>query len=111
MLCVCQCALSATDPTTLAPLSLHQLCPNLLVREMVERWLDCGDALGDAADGSDAGGSAGGAGCAAAVPSTVGPQTLQRQGSDDPLSSFGASSSSSTGGSSGSDMQDLLRLG
>jgi len=66
-------------------LSLQQLHPNLLIREMVERWLEKGDALDDAAPDSSAG-------CLAAHLR----QQLQRQASDDPLSTFGASSSTSS---------------
>lgn len=41
-----------TDPTTLTPLSILDVHPNLLIREMVERWLAGSDPLAetDAAD-------------------------------------------------------------
>jgi hypothetical protein len=36
-----------TDPTTLTPVSIHDLHPNLLIRDMVERWLAGRDPLVD----------------------------------------------------------------
>jgi hypothetical protein len=36
-----------TDPTTCEPLSILDLHPNLLLREMVEKWLAGADPLAD----------------------------------------------------------------
>lgn len=44
-----------TDPTTgLTPVSIHDVHPNLIVREMVEKWLAGVDPLADHADSSAA---------------------------------------------------------
>lgn len=82
-------ALTHTDPHSNQPLGLNQLYPNLVVRDMVERWLQTGEV----ADSTTAGTSSR-VHCSHL-------QQLQLEGSEDPLSSFGASSSSgsSSGGS------------
>lgn len=83
------------DPHSNQPLGLNQLYPNLVVRDMVERWLQTGEL----ADSTTAGASS-----SRLHSSHL--QQLQLEGSEDPLSSFGASSSSG-GSSSGSLSLDL----
>jgi hypothetical protein len=83
-------AVTAADPHSNQPLGLNQLYPNLVVRDMVERWLQTGEV----ADSTTAGASS-----SRLHSSHL--QQLQLEGSEDPLSSFGASSSSG-GSSSGS---------
>eukprot|EP00879_Flechtneria_rotunda_P008635 GHRR01009048.1.p1 GENE.GHRR01009048.1~~GHRR01009048.1.p1 ORF type:complete len:266 (+),score=104.86 GHRR01009048.1:1276-2073(+) len=39
-----------SDPTTLTPISILDLHPNLVVREMVEKWLEDKDPLADSGD-------------------------------------------------------------
>jgi hypothetical protein len=82
--CVLCCA--SADPHSNQPLGLNQLYPNLLVRDMVERWLQTGSVVDGAANPAERS-------CSLHL------QQQLRVPSDDPLSSFGASSSSSSSGS------------
>lgn len=96
------------DPHTQKALSVTQLYPNLVVREMVERWLETGDATAEAQEQaaghtstrSSSSSSAAGHTTACGGGSSGGSRLqgqLQRQDStSDPLSSFGVSSGSST---------------
>lgn len=86
----CRCA----DPHTHQSLSVSQLYPNLVIRDMVERWLEGGEVPAGASS------SAPPAAEAAADSATTSKEersqlqghVLQRQDSEDPLSSFGVSS-------------------
>lgn len=89
--------LSVADPHSNQPLGLNQLYPNLVVRDMVERWLQTGDAV------ADSGAAGTGSRLTYSHIQQLAKQLVDGQeASEDPLSSFGASSSSSSGSSTGS---------
>jgi hypothetical protein len=77
------------DPHSNLPLGLNQLYPNLVVRDMVERWLQTGDAIDGNASSS----------ISTHLQHSHLQQQLDRHGSEDPLSSFGASSGSASSSS------------